>query len=126
MKTWLLNREVFLACFCVALQIREILKSDFLKLSPPWVTRDVLFARRKLLLAKIGSHVFVSWPISSIKSFTDSRNYALSDDTQFYAVKWGEVGAVTRKYDAAREKGGDNFKKSDFIATDEVKRFFFK
>jgi hypothetical protein len=24
------------------------------------------------------------------------------------------VGAVTRKYDAARQKGGDNFKKSDF------------
>eukprot|EP00116_Pleurobrachia_bachei_P018033 sb/3478295/ len=25
-----------------------------------------------------------------------------------------QVGAVTRKYDAARQKGGDNFKKSDF------------
>ena len=33
---------------------------------------------------------------------------------RFYAIKWEQVGAVTRKYDAVREKGGDNFKKSDF------------
>ena len=33
---------------------------------------------------------------------------------RFNAIKWEQEGAVTRKYDAAREKGGDNFKKSDF------------
>ena len=33
---------------------------------------------------------------------------------QFNAIKWEQEGAVTRKYDAAREEGGDNFKKSDF------------
>ena len=49
--------------------------------------------------------------------FTDSQNYALSGDMQFHAVKCEEVGAVTRKYDAAHEKGGDNFKKSDFTFT---------
>ena len=29
-------------------------------------------------------------------------------------IKCAQEGAVTRKYDAACEKGGDNFKKSDF------------
>ena len=48
------------------------------------------------------------------KKITDSQNYALSEDMRFFAVKWEQVGAVTRKYDAAREKGGDSFKKSDF------------
>ena len=33
---------------------------------------------------------------------------------RFYAIKREQKGAVTRKYDAAREKGGANFKKSDF------------
>ena len=32
---------------------------------------------------------------------------------RLFAEKWEEVGAVTRKYDAAREKGVDKFKKSD-------------
>ena len=62
-------------------------KSDFLKLSPPLMPRDVLFARRKLILDKFASHASVSGPISSIKSFTDSQNYALSGDMRFYAVK---------------------------------------
>ena len=41
---------------------------------------------------------------------------------RFNGIKWEQEGAVTRKYDAAREKGGDNFKKSDFswFATDWV------
>eukprot|EP00116_Pleurobrachia_bachei_P005672 sb/3465934/ len=61
-----------------------------------------------------GSHAFVSWPIWPNQSFTDSQNYALSGDIRFFAEKGEQVGAVTRKYDAARQKGGDNFKKSDF------------
>ena len=69
------------------------------------MARDVLFARRKLFLAKFGSHAFVSGPISSINSFTDSQNYALSGYIRFYTVKWEQVGAVMRKYDAAHEKG---------------------
>ena len=36
---------------------------------------------------------------------------------RFNALKWEQEWAVTRKYDAAREKGGDNFKKSDFNQT---------
>ena len=56
-----------------------------------------------------GPHAFVSWPISSIKSFTDSQNYALSGDMRFNAIKWEQEGAVTRKYDAAREKGGEQY-----------------
>ena len=78
------------------------------------MVRDILFARRKLILDKISSHAFVSVPISSIKSFTDSQNYSLSGVIRFYAVKWEQIGAVTRKYDAARKNGGDDFKKSDF------------
>eukprot|EP00116_Pleurobrachia_bachei_P010941 sb/3471203/ len=42
------------------------------------------------------------------------QNYALSGDTRIFAKKLEQVGAVTRKYDAARQKEGDNFKKSDF------------
>ena len=59
-----------------------------------------------------GSHAFVSWPISSIKSFTDSQNYALSGDMRLFAEKWEEVGVVTRKYDAACEKGGEQYLKN--------------
>ena len=35
----------------------------------------------------------------------DSQNYALSGDMRFYATKLEQEGAVTRKYDAVREKG---------------------
>ena len=40
--------------------------------------------------------------------------YAFSGDMRFNTIKWEQKGTVTRKYDATREKGGDNFKKSNF------------
>ena len=67
------------------------------------------------VLTSFGSHALVSWPISSNKNFTDSQNYALSGDMRLFAEKWEEVEAVTRKYNAARQKGVNNIKKMDFI-----------
>ena len=70
-------------------------KVGFFEVVTPLGGAQCLFARRKFVLA------FVSGPISSIKSFTDSQNYALSGYMQFYTVKREQVGAVTPKYDAA-------------------------
>eukprot|EP00116_Pleurobrachia_bachei_P017077 sb/3477339/ len=88
-----------------------LLKSDFLKLSPPLGGARVFICASE---SCFGSHAFVSRPIWSNQSFTESQNYALSGDIRFFAEKREQVGAVMRKYDAVRQKGGDNFKKSDF------------
>eukprot|EP00116_Pleurobrachia_bachei_P012167 sb/3472429/ len=90
---------------------------DYVPRIPPLLNCHPLGGARVFICASescFGCHAFVSRSISSNQSFTDSQNYDLSGDIRFFAEKLEQVGAVTRKYDAARQKGGDNFKKSDF------------
>eukprot|EP00116_Pleurobrachia_bachei_P015413 sb/3475675/ len=63
-----------------------------------------------------GSDAFVSQPIWSNQSFTDSFFPVIISLLPRIQSKWG----LSRKYDAARQKGGDNLKKSDFYI------FFFQ
>eukprot|EP00116_Pleurobrachia_bachei_P014421 sb/3474683/ len=92
------------------INIAILLKKNFLKLSPPWVAREFLFARRNRVLALT--------PLFSA-NFTDSQNYAptvrASGGCHAFLPKseskWGLSRANTT---AARQKGGVNFKKSDF------------
>eukprot|EP00116_Pleurobrachia_bachei_P009980 sb/3470242/ len=45
------NNRVGLGVSSITITTRSNLKSEFLKLSPPWVVREFLFARRNLVLA---------------------------------------------------------------------------
>eukprot|EP00116_Pleurobrachia_bachei_P005080 sb/3465342/ len=90
-------------------------KSDFLKLSPPWVAREFLFARRNLVLAltplflgQFGQTKVLRTP--KIMLFSVISWFLPKSESN--ESKWGLSRANTT---AARQKGGDNFKKSDFI-----------
>eukprot|EP00116_Pleurobrachia_bachei_P014666 sb/3474928/ len=82
---------------------RPTLKSDFLKLLPPWVARKFLFARRNLVLAV--TSLFLSRFGQTKVLRTPKIMLFPVIYIRIFAEKLEQVGAVTRKYDAARRKG---------------------
>eukprot|EP00116_Pleurobrachia_bachei_P014367 sb/3474629/ len=86
-----------------------IIKSDFLKLSPPWVAREFFFCASE---SCFGSHAFVSRPIWSnqIFIFICASESCFGSHAFVSRPIWSnqifkQVGAVTRKYNAARQRG---------------------
>ena len=64
-----------------------------------------------------GSHAFVSRPIWSNQSFTDSKNYALSGDIRFFTEKRKQVG-LSRANTTPRDKRGVTTSKNPTLYRD--------